>query len=451
MDSEPFDRRRMILQSTCRFGAFVVTGFLSRAARAATIPAASGRSTGRAKAVINIFLAGGPSQMDTFDHKPALAKWDGQALPFKTPVMANAIANKIFRSPFQFSQHGNSGMWVSELLPNLAQCVDDLTVIRSMCHTQPDHMTATCYTHTGHERPGRPSLGAWLLHGLGSESQQLPGFVSLGTDLKDTSAAGFLPPACQATYFASADCPMADLKPREARAELQHRKRALLASLNGLDSQLHGSHPQMEAADSCYDLALRMQTAVPELYDFKHESAETLKRYGVSDPAMSAVATQCLVARRLIERGVRCVQINHSGWDHHGGLTSGIRQTTLQTDRPIAALLWDLKQRGMLDDTLVLWGGEFGRTPIGEDGREHNPYGYTVWLAGGGTRRGLVYGTTDEFGYYAEEKKVSVHDLHATVLHLLGLDHNTLTFRFSGRDFRLTDVDGEVVQGILDA
>jgi hypothetical protein len=445
-----FTRRELLFRSTCALGGLSLTGYLPRTpdAYAAASTAREPFIKPRAKAVINIFLSGGPSQMDTFDYKPSLEKYAGKPLPFSTPKMANNIPNVIFRSPFKFAKHGQSGQWVSELLPHLAECVDDLTLIHSMTHDQPDHLTALCYANTGHERSGRPSLGAWVTYGLGSESKDLPGFVALEAG-GNAVACGFLPLTCQATVFQNAAQPMADLAPREAVATLQRNKRSFLREINRLEAATRGAHPMMEAADACYDQALRMQKSVPALYDLSAESGETLALYGIPDEATRTVGTQCLIARRLIERGVRFVQINDGGWDHHGGLTAGIRAKAQASDRPIAGLLKDLKRRGLLDETLVMWGGEFGRTPIGVDGREHNPYGYTIWLAGGGTRPGFVYGATDEFGFYAIEKKTKVHDLHATILHLLGIDHNKLTFRFGGRDFRLSDVDGEVVHGII--
>ncbi len=406
----------------------------------------------RARAMINLFMNGGPSQMDTFDYKPRLKRDDGKSLPFTPPRVANPVANNsIFASPYRFARHGQSGLWVSELFPALARRVDDLTVIHSMHHTQEEHGMATCFTCTGYERAGRPTLGAWVLYALGSRNPELPGYVALndGNPQDDYLTSGFLPPAYLATRLHSRARPLADVQRREASAESQQGKLDFIRRMNRLE-EARGENPLAGAADACREQAIAMQRSIPDLYDFSTETSATLALYGIPEPATRELGTQCLVARRLIERGVRFVQVTHSNWDHHQNLRVFISQKALEADRPIAALLQDLKMRGLLDDTLVLWGGEFGRTPHGVGGREHNPFGYTVFLAGGGVKGGYVHGATDEFSYFAVENKVEVHDLHATILHLLGIDHKRLTYRFGGRDFRLTDVAGNIVHELID-
>jgi hypothetical protein len=405
----------------------------------------------KAWAVINLFMSGGPSQMDSFDYKPRLNRDDGKPLPFPVPATCNVVPNRIFGSPYRFKQHGQSGLWVSELFPELAKCVDDLTIIHSMHHTHSAHGPAISFAYSGHERSGRPSLGAWVLYGLRSRNPELPGYVALNEgDPQDNSlSCGFLPATYLATRLYDRARPIADLQRREPNVALQQNKLAFIRQMNRLETERVGDTSLTRAADACRDQAIAMQRSIPDLYNLQDESPATLALYGINEPVTQNLGTQCLIARRLIERGVRFVQVAHSNWDHHRGFLADFPKKAVESDRPIAGLLQDLKQRGLLDDTLVLWGSEFGRTPHGVDGREHNPYGYTVFLAGGGTRPGFVHGATDEFGYYAVKDKVSVHDLHATILHLLGLDHTSLVYRFGGRDFRLTDVEGEIVRDIM--
>jgi hypothetical protein len=443
-------RREMLLRSTWMVGSLSVAGyFAADAAPADDAPAPA--NAPKARAVINLFMNGGPSQMDSFDYKPRLNRDNGKALPMALPPVSNPIANITFGSPYRFTQHGQSGAWVSSLFPELAKCVDDMTIIRSMHHTQNDHSQATCFTSTGYERAGRPSLGAWILYALRSRNAELPGYVALndGTPQDDSLSCGFLPPTCLATRLYDRTNPIADLQRREPNAAVQQSKLAFIRQMNRLETERVGDTSLTRAADACREQAVAMQRSIPDLYNLQDESPATLALYGIDNPVTQNLGTQCLIARRLIERSVRFVQLTQSNWDHHAGLLANFPQRAGESDRPIAGLLRDLKARGLLDETLVLWGGEFGRTPHGVDGREHNPYGYTVFLAGGGIRRGLAYGATDEFGYHAVEDKVSVHDLHATILHLLGLDHTRLVYRFGGRDFRLTDVEGEIVQDIL--
>jgi len=421
----------------------------------------------KAKSVIFLFMDGGPSQMDTFDPKPRLRQDHGKQIPMKTPTTVFNIGNNVLGSPFEFSQYGQTGAFVSDLFPHVATCVDDLTIIRSMVSDHSEHTAANYFMHSGSGFQGRPSMGGWVVYGLGSECDNLPGFVVLESGLippggHDLFGSGFLPASYQVTMFRNGAVPIADLKPREQSADVQQAKLGLLRNLNKgvLDRFAHVS--EVEATISNYELAFRMQSAVPDLLDLKQESEATRKLYGLDEPDTAEFGLQCLLARRMIERGVRFVELlpparkGIDRWDQHAGILNGHRVNARAVDKPIAALLRDLKSRGMLNETIVLWGGEFGRTPCAQGdvdskdvGRDHNPFGFTMWAAGGGFRPGTVYGATDDFGYYTTENKVHVHDLHATVLYLLGLDHKRLTYRFSGRDMRLTDVHGELIKGIL--
>ena len=423
----------------------------------------------KARSVIFLFMDGGPSQIDTFDPKPRLERENGQAIPFETPTTVFNISNKILASPYKFRKYGQCGADVSELFPNLASCVDDMAIIRSMVADHSEHTAANYFMHSGSGFQGRPSMGAWLTYGLGSESENLPGFIVLESGLvppggMDLFGSGFLPASYQGTLFRKGEYPIADVAPREKGPELQRNKLALLHRLNGGVLERFGAVTELEATISNYELAFRMQSAVPELLDLKGESEATRKLYGLDEPDTEEFGRQCLLARRMVERGVRFVELlppfrkGIDRWDQHGSLESGHRINAKAADRPIAALLKDLKDRGLLHHTLVVWGGEFGRTPtaqlpddgyVKEVGRDHNPFGFTMWLAGGGIKGGTIYGETDEYGYFAIKDKVHVHDLHATILHLLGLDHTKLTYRFSGRDMRLTDVHGNIVREIL--
>jgi hypothetical protein len=343
----------------------------------------------------------------------------------------------------------------------MATCVDEMAVIRSMVANFSEHTNANYFFHSGHGQQGRPSMGAWVTYGLGSECQNLPGFVVLNSGMIppggwDCFHSGFLPATFQGSSFQRGESPVADLNASGAAGNAAERKRALLRLLDERAVARSGGNDQLEAAIANYELACRMQTAVPALMEFRDETAATRDLYGIDEPATELFGRQCLVARRLVERGVRfvellCQNLGHDRWDQHSNLKVGHADNARATDKPIAGLLKDLKQRGLLDETLVIWGGEFGRTPMaqGTDGRDHNPFGFSMWLAGGGVKGGTIYGATDDYGYYAVENKVEVHDLHATMLHLLGLDHKRLTYRFGGRDMRLTDVHGEVIQAIL--
>lgn len=409
----------------------------------------------RAKRIIHLFMNGGPSQVDTFDPKPALEKYHGQKPPAAT-LKTERGTSGLMKSPFKFAKHGQSGIEVSEIYPHLAECVDDLCVIRSMHTNIPNHEPSLLMMTCGETQPIRPSMGSWLVYGLGTENQNLPGFVVLcpgkpvvGPQLWSNS---FLPGIYQGAHINNSNLDPRNviqnvnnefLTPNSQREQLD-----LLKQMNELHLQERGRDNPLEARIESLEMAYRMQFEAQDVFDLNKETKPTREMYGTGP-----FANACLTARRLVERGVRVVQIftgDGQPWDDHGDIQAH-RDKAKQTDQPIAALLKDLKSRGLLEDTLVLWGGEFGRTPSSEGakGRDHNNHGFTVWLAGGGVKAGTVYGSSDEFGFAAEENKLHVHDLHATMLHLMGLNHEKLTYRNSGRDFRLTDVSGTVAQGII--
>ncbi|MBY0527500.1 MAG: DUF1501 domain-containing protein [Gemmataceae bacterium] len=460
----PLNRRQMLLQCANGFGALALNALMGESAVGAPAkPPAATHHAPRAKNVIFLFMDGGPSQVDTFDPKPRLGREHGQPIKMKVPPTQFNNVGTVLQSPWKFAQRGQSGLWVSDLFPHVAQCADDLCVIRSMVSNFSEHTNANYFMHSGHGQQGRPSMGSWLTYGLGSESKNLPGFVVLDSGLippggLDCFNSGFLPATFQGSVFKSGDNPVADLHRTEATPQLQQGKLSLLHKLDQGVQQRLGSDDKVESAIANYELAFRMQAAVPELTQITNESAATRELYGLNDkyPHTQTFGRQCLLARRLVERGVRfvevlCPNVGHDRWDQHGNLKKGHEDNALATDKPIAALLKDLKARGLLESTLVFWGGEFGRTPMaqGSNGRDHNPFGFTVWLAGGGVKPGMAYGQTDDYGYYVVEKKVEVHDLHATMLHFLGIDHKRLTHRFGGRDMRLTDVHGEVIHEIV--
>jgi hypothetical protein len=396
-----------------------------------------------------------------FDYKPELAKWNGKLPPadlLKDYRAAFINPNSTLLGPkFKFARHGQCGAELSELLPFTAEIADDIALVKSMQTDAFNHAPAQIFMNTGSQQFGRPSIGAWTTYGLGSESQDLPGFVVFSTGAKGTSGGaanwgcGFLPTIFQGVPFRGQGDPVLFLSnPAGVDAELQRDTLDSIKRLNEIHLGAAGD-PEIATRINSFELAYRMQTSAPELMDLSKESPETLAMYG-AEPGKSTYANSCLLARRLVERGVRFVQIFHEAWDHHGGLTQGLKDQCAKTDRASAALVKDLKQRGLLDDTLVIWGGEFGRTPMvqgGNDGRDHHPKAFTMWLAGGGIKPGLTLGETDEFGFNATTDKVHVHDLHATLLHLLGFDHTKLTYRFQGRDFRLTDVSGEIVTKLI--
>ena len=448
-------RRRFLQHSFGGFGALALSGLLGSER--------GGHHSPKAKAVIHLYMEGGPSQVDTFDYKPKLAEWAGRNLPFEKPATVFNSSARVMPSPFTFARHGSSGAWVSEIFPHVARVVDELAIIRSLHHEISNHSSACYKTHTGEAMAGRPSMGSWITYGLGSPNQDLPGFVVLDCGQAPAGGAatwssGFLPADFEGVKFLSGEVTVPFLDPLEETRQSQEKKLAVLARLNGRRLQRLGHNSALEATIAAYEKAARMQTAVPALMNLSGESVETQKLYGLGDSRCQLFGSRCLIARRLVERGVRFVEVlsprvKADRWDQHGGLAVGHRRNAVAVDQPIAGLIKDLKARGLLEHTIVIWGGEFGRTPSsqGTDGRDHNPYGYTNWIAGGGFRPGIRYGETDEFGYHAAEDKVHLHDLHATVLHQLGIDHEELTFRHGGRDFRLTDVYGKVVRGLLQA
>ena len=403
----------------------------------------------RAKRVIFLLMAGGPSHIDMLDPKPAIAKNAGQR-PDGVALRTERVTGGLLPSPFAFRKCGESGIEVSELLPHLRECVDDLCVLRAVYGSNPNHGPATNFMISGRIDQTHPSLGAWVSYGLGTENRSLPGFVSLGNTFTSSARNGYLPGEHQGTPI-ELDKPSPDQMIRHLRnpklgRAAQERQLEFLRQANATHLADRGEDALLEARIRSMETAFRMQAAAPEVFDIRKEDAATRQLYGEGK-----FANTCLLARRLVENGVRMVQVVNGGWDHHSDISKEIRKKSREIDQPIAGLLIDLKRRGLLDDTLVIWGGEFGRTPVSEngDGRDHNPFGFTMWMAGGGVKGGVVHGATDDFGFRAVEGRVGVHDLHATILHLLGLDHEKLTYRYSGRDFRLTDVSGEVVREIL--
>jgi hypothetical protein len=414
----------------------------------------------KAKRVIYLFMAGAPSHLELFDNKPELAKRNGQLPPAE--LLQNYRAafinpNSALLGPkFKFAKHGRSGAELSELLPHLAQVVDDICIVKSMHTDAVNHAPGQILMNTGSQQFGRPTLGAWTIYGLGSEAESLPGYVVLSS-AKGTSGGagnwgcGFLPTVFAGVPFRATGDPVLYLSnPRGFDDDTQRASLETLRRLNELQFSQAGD-PEIASRIQSYEMAYRMQSSAPELMDLAQEPRHVLDMYGV-DPAKPGFARNCLLARRLIERGVRFVQLFHEAWDQHGNLTADIKKNCQDTDQASAALVKDLRQRGLLDDTLVIWGGEFGRTPMvqgGNDGRDHHNRSFTVWLAGAGIKPGLTYGATDELGFNVTQDAVHVHDLNATILHLLGFDHTKLTYRFQGRDFRLTDVHGELVTGIL--
>ena len=413
----------------------------------------------RAKRVIFLFMPGGPSHVDLFDPKLRLTQDNGKPLPFEKPKLERTRTGNLLASPWKFSPHGQSGIEVSELLPRTASCIDDICVIRSMVSDNINHSGAALQMCTGEQAFSRPSMGSWITYGLGTENQNLPGFVVVSPAAvfqgAQLWASSFLPSAYQGTLVRDLKNPIANLKDPSGNLEWQRTKLDALHQLNNLHKRDRVIDHELEARIASFELAFRMQREAPEAFDLTRESAATHQLYGTDNPTTEMFAQQCLMARRLAERGVRFIQLfdapKNNVWDHHTGLREDLPKRCAAVDQPIAALLIDLKSRGLLEDTLVLWGGEFGRTPTAEgtNGREHHPFGFTMWLAGGGVKGGIVHGATDDFGWHAIKDKVHVHDLHATILHLMGIDHTRLTYHHDGRDYRLTDVYGNVVQPIL--
>lgn len=467
-------RRREALRAVTRRYFFQKTGFgigaLGLSALMGDGLLAAPGSSAKAKSIIYLFMAGAPSQLDLFDNKPKLREHNGQPIPSEI-IEGERFAfikgpPRLLGSPFRFRRYGQSGQEISDLLPNLARHADDIAIVRSMKTTQFNHAPAQIFINTGHQIIGRPSLGSWLSYGLGSENRDLPGFVVLlsGENNPDGGkscwGSGFLPTVHQGVEFRSKGEPVLFVgNPSGVSAQSRRASLDALRELNQLHFDEVGD-PEINTRIAAYEMAYSMQSSVPELTDIASEPLRIHEMYGTR-PGEASFANNCLLARRLVERGVRCVQLYHWGWDTHGNsvgtdIVSKLPRLCRETDRPVGALLTDLKQRGLLDSTIVVWGGEFGRTPMNEErngsrllGRDHHPRAFTMWLAGGGIRPGTAVGQTDELGYNVVEDPVDVHDLHASVLHLMGIDHKKLTYRFQGRDFRLTDVHGNVIQKLI--
>ena len=459
-------RRWFLQQCALGLGGLALGNLIGGNASAAitgTNPLASRKPhfAAKAKRVIYLFQAGGPSHLEMFDHKPELAKWDGKLPPpelIKGYRSAFITPNSTLLGPkFKFARHGQSGAELSEIVPHLAKVADDIAIVKSMHTDAFNHAPAQIMMNTGSQMFGRPSFGSWATYGLGSETQDLPAFVVFSTGGKGTSGgasnwgSGFLPSVYNGTLFRSTGDPVLYLSnPKGMDDEVQRDSLATIKKLNQKKLDSVGD-PEIATRINSFEMAYKMQSSAPDLMDLSKEPKHILDLYGV-EPGKVNYASACLLARRMIERGVRFVQIFHESWDQHGGLVGDLKKNCKNTDQASAALVMDLKQRGLLEDTLVIWGGEFGRTPMvqgGNDGRDHHPNCFSMWMAGGGIKPGITLGESDEFGFNATKDKVHVHDLHATLLQLLGFDHTKLTYRFQGRDFRLTDVHGEVVEKLL--
>jgi len=462
-------RRKMLQQTGLGFGSIALMSMLTEEARASN-PLAAKRPhfPARAKRVIFLFMKGGPSQVDTFEYKPLLQRDHGKELPFDKPKVTFADTSNLLASPWKFKQYGECGHHVSELFPHVAQHVDDICFLHSAHGTNPAHGGALLKLHTGSDNFVRPSMGAWVSYGLGTENADLPAFITICPTLAhgglNNWGAAFLPAHYQGMSIGNASVAAKDAKvhyinnpkwsPAQQRMQLDFVQRLNLEHLSSAVDATPDS--VLESRINSYELAFRMQTAMPQIQDISGETKDTWRLYGLDNPVTEDFGRQCLMARRFAERGVRFIQVSHSDtkvqWDQHGNLRQGHAEKASEVDKPIAGLLYDLKTRGLLDDTLVVWSGEFGRTPTAQgtnDGRDHNPWGFTMWLAGGGVKRGFSYGATDDYGFYAERDKLHIHDFHATLLALLGIDHMQLTYHHAGRDFRLTDVSGKVAEDIF--
>ena len=463
----PISRREMLGRCAGGFGAVALSSLLADPIYGkSSSPFAPHKPhyEPQAKSIIFLYMDGGVSQVDSFDPKPRLDKDHGK--PFSAKINPTQFDNigTTFKSPWAFKRYGQCGLTVSDIFPYIGTMADELCVVRSMTSKFSEHNSANFFLHNGFGVQGRPSMGAWMSYGLGTQATDLPGFVVLNGGLVpsggwDNFGNGFLPASHQATVFKTGKEPLADIRPRESRLGAQEAKLGLLNKLDhGVLDRL-GHVDELESAIANYEMAYRMQAAVPALIDIKGETEATRKLYGLEAKYehTRTFGMQCLMARRLVEKGVRFIELTcpriggNDRWDAHGGLLKNHGDNARATDQPIAGLLRDLKSRGMLKDTLVVWSGEFGRTPFaqGSDGRDHNPYGFTIWMAGGGARPGITYGATDEFGYHAVENKLEIHDMHATMLHLLGMDHKKMTYFFDGRDMRLTDVHGHVAHDLV--
>lgn len=446
-------RRDALKGLSAGFGYMAFAGLASQAAVISPLAPRRPHFVPKAKRVIFCCMRGGPSHVDTFDHKPALVRDKGKELPkFRN--------RELMPSPWEFKRHGQSGLQVSELFPNLAQHADDLCLLNGMYSSVPAHPQSFLQLHTGSFQFVRPSMGSWVLYGLGSENQNLPGFISLcppdNVGGAQNYGSAFLPAFYQGTKIGNFNqnikaASLRNLGNQNMSRKLQRRQLDFVQSLNRdlLDRKKQSS--QIEGVIESYELAFRMQSAVPELMDANDENESTLKQYGINNRATENFGRQCLMARRFAEAGVRFIEITHGNWDQHRNLNAALTRNCAATDKPLAALLKDLKERGLLEETLVVWGGEFGRTPHirQDDGRDHNSTGFSFWMAGGGVKGGMVHGATDEHGVAAVENRMHFHDLHATILHLLGLNHEKLTYKYAGRDFRLTDVHGEIAHDII--
>jgi len=469
----PLTRREMLRRSSVGFGSLALTGLLDEYSRAETAAARVGGAplaprvphfAPRAKRVIFMFMHGGPSQVDTFDYKPLLQRDDGKPYPGQKPRVVSGETFDLLASPWEFKRYGKSGIHVSDLFPHVGSVIDDICVVNSVHGSNSRHGAALLELHTGSDTFVRPSMGSWITYGLGSDSRDLPGFVTISPTLGhgglNAWSSSFLPASYQGTPIGISGTPAPDLKVpflenttisrRQQRLELEQIER-----LNREHLRRRGKDDDLESRIASFELAFRMQREMPLVQDLGSESEATKRLYGIDQEHTKDFGWQCLMARRFAEAGVRFIQVTHSyKWDQHDDLLRDHTKNSAEVDKPIAGLIQDLKQRGLLEDTLVWWGGEFGRTPVGQgatrrDGRDHNPHANTMLLAGGGVKAGLRYGKTDDYGYYAVEDKVHFHDLHATILHLLGLDHERLTYFYGGREFRLTDVYGRVVTDIL--
>jgi hypothetical protein len=460
-DGPPLARRAALRRMGLGFGGLALASMLPQVQGAMDSPlrVRPPHFAPRARRVIFVFMHGGPSHVDTFDYKPGLVRDNGKPLPFAKPRVQFAQTGNLRRSPWEFRPYGQCGAMVSDLFPLTGACADDLCFLKAVHGTNEAHGGALLKLHTGSESQVRPSMGAWVSYGLGTENANLPSFLTLNPTLGHGGvgnwASAFLPAAHQGTRIGGGGVPVDKATidnlggawdPAVQRAQLD-----LLSEAQREHLGLAGPDAELEARIGAYELAFRMQTETPDILALTGESEATRKLYGLDDPKTASFARQCLLARRFSERGVRFVQVTHGYWDQHDDLTKDHGRLAAEVDRPIAGLLRDLKARGLLDETLVLWGGEFGRTPTlqGKDGRDHHPHAFTLWMAGGGVKPGFSYGQTDEYGFYGVDGKVHVHDLHATLLALLGLDHERLTYRYAGRDYRLTDVAGRVVREIM--
>jgi len=465
IDPAHVSRRQMLRQSALGFGSLAAASLLAEGASASSgLADLNPHFAARAKRVIFLFMKGGPSHLDTFEPKPMLDRDDGKPLPFDLPRVQFAATGNLLRSPWKFRQYGESGSAVSSLFPHVATCVDDICFLHGMHGSNTAHGGALLKLHTGSDTFVRPSMGSWVSYGLGTENKNLPSFITICPTLAHGGVknwgSAFLPASTQGTPLGVASQPSTAATMKYVHSDktltpIQREQLDYLQQINRGHSLASGPNDELEARLKSFELAFRMQREMPEAQDLSRESAATKALYGMDEAPTEDFGRQCLLARRFAERGVRFIQVTHSNtdvqWDQHSKLKEGHEQNAKEVDKPIAGLLRDLKSRGLLDDTLVIWSGEFGRTPTaqGTDGRDHNPYGFTMWMAGGGVRAGFHHGSTDEYGFYAKSGKVHIHDFHATMLHLMGLDHERLTYRYSGRDFRLTDVAGHVVEEIL--